>query len=480
MGSLVYKKSLIFSYGYLAILALTQFLLVPQIIRVTSEQEYGVFVTFLTITTAFTNIVGWLGASSVRFLSNYFHQKQFKEFNRLYSLLRLSFLVYLLLIVPFLILLYKFYISSFLLIMNAPPVYLSLGMFILIASLILITVDSNVMNALTRADKLNKYRFLTSIVHLGLSIILLFIFNTSAVILLSLGISNFIIYFLIRRFYQNETLPISWNQFSGWQKSEIKTIFVDIGAKASLYSFLRLFILMDPVFLSFFLSGSQIANYSYFWLPANYIIIFLWKFSENIQPFFIKNFSLNKLKDNKTLYLNLFKTTLGLSIACASLYHVFLPLFLKIWVNYNITTHWFSYIFVFAIIFLVLYRLDLALLYSNVEYSKLIIISFIELVFKLVFILLFVKEFSFVSSVLGHCLVHLVIIQFLCRFYSFKLLSIQLVEYISYIKLELLTLLCLILFILFQLPNWIFIFIPLFYCIYFFKKKKLLLSFNFN
>ncbi len=422
MNKSIYKKSLYYSYLNLAILALSQIILVPLILKHTSESEYGVYIVFLTIVVGFTNIIGWLGASSVKLLSEHYHNNDFESFNKLYSLLKVAFFLYSLFTFILFLILNEFYINEFLLIDGNKPVLLSLFVFVFVFLLINTNVESNVMTALARLDLLNKYKFYVSVFTFGLSLFLLYSFKSSSMVFLSNALCVLIVFTLIKYFIYQKKLNISVTQYWNFEKKDIKKVFIDIGGKAFVYSILRYFLLADVIILSLLMKTEDIAMYSYYWLPANYLIIILWKFSENAQPFFMKNFSLQKSLENIHLYQTINKKIVLLSVIASIGYFLIFPYFVYYWVGLDNIDYLALLAFSIIIFFLAIYRLDLAVLYSNIKYIELIKITLFELFIKYIFVFIFYKQFGFFVSILGHLLAQILFV----FWYSKRLSKIEL------------------------------------------------------
>ena len=187
-----------------------------------------------------------------------------------------------------------------------------------------------------------------------------------------------------------------------------------------MYSAMRLLILLDPLMLSFVVAPELIAQYTYYWLPANYLVLFLWKFPENLQPFLIKNFAANALDQNRALYRKLTQRTLSLAVVVAVLYVLILPTFLKLWVGVHNTELWASVVFALLIVCLVSYRGDIAVLYSRLNYRALFLLSFAELLVKVVVVVVFYERLSFMVTAVGHLIAHLLVVQLCAKVLSFR------------------------------------------------------------
>ena len=398
-----YRVSLYYSYINLAVLALSQIILVPLIIEKTSEEEYAVYVVFLTIITGFTNVIGWLGASSVRMLSEYYHNGQPDKFNDLYSLLKVAFFFYSILVLVIYYFVDIFYVDHYLLIGQQEPVIISISALVYIWLLINTSVESNVLTAMARLDVLNKYRAGLSIFALCMAIYLLNVFATSSAFLIASSVMVTLLFFLILKYIiANEQSYLKLTKLWGFDTKEVKRVFYDVGAKAFLYSVLRYLLLIDPLIMSLFMTKSEIAMYSYYWLPANYLIIILWKFSENAQPFFMKAFAVSDTRSLFESYQKVYKKTVWLSVIAAFCFYLFFPYFSYYWVGLETIDGFALVTYAVLVILLAVNRINLAILYANANYTALIKGTVIELLLKLLFILVLFDYVGFYVAVIAH------------------------------------------------------------------------------
>ena len=399
-----YNQSLIYSYLTIILLSIFQISIVPIILKITSENDYASFLVFQNIVIGFTNFIGWLSASSVKRLADYFYKKNIHSFNELYSLLKIFFIIYLVLSSIVYLILHVIFFDSFLDI--SKPILVSITVFIYISIIITTAPENSVMVSISKLELLNKFKFYSSILFCILSVSLLYLQQSISAIYISYSISGIITFLLIKKFMKSNFYGLmKINKYWGFKKKELKRTFFEIGLKASIYSIFRYFIFIDIICLTILLDSEEVIKFSFYWLPANFVMLLLFKFSENIQPQLIEKFSKSDYSGLSIIINRIFARILIIGVSCAFLYFLIFPFFASWWVDLNIVDYYALFFFSIFLLLIALARFGLSILYSNANYSGLIKISLVELIGKFLLILVLFKVTGFYVSIFAHILI---------------------------------------------------------------------------
>jgi len=195
----------------------------------------------------------------------------------------------------------------------------------------------------------------------------------------------------------------------GFKKQAIRKVFIDVGSKAFFYGLLRYIIVIDPIILSFFINKNEIAIYSFYWLPASYVIIILSKIAENSQPFLIKSFAENDFLSLQSQFKRNSRNILLFAILGASSYFLLFPYFVSFWIGYNDVDIIPQILFSVFIVTSSIMRLYLSVLYSNANYRALIRLSLIELILKMLTVAVFISQLSFYLTITAHLTAHILV-----------------------------------------------------------------------
>jgi len=377
--------------------------IVPFMITIVGEKEYASYLIFQNIVLGFTNFIGWLSASSVKRLADYFYKKDISSFNELYSLLKIFFFFYLIFSLIIYVFLYLNFFNSFVSTNNS--FFISITVFIYILVIITTAPENSVMVSISKIEFLNKFKLYSTITFCFLSFSLLYLQQSITAVFISYSISGLITFFLIKQYVKSNFHKLmKINKFWKFKKSELKKTFIEFGFKASIYSILRYFIFIDIIYLNILLGTDEVVKYSFYWLPANFVMLILFKLSENIQPQLIEKFSKSDSYALKIIVNKIFFKILLYGFICALLYFLIFPYFAFWWVNLDKIDYYALFSFSIFLLIIAIARFGLSILYSNANYSSLIKVTIIELFFKFILIVVFFDLFGFYVTIFAHIL----------------------------------------------------------------------------
>ncbi len=408
--------SVMYSYLNMVATAIQQLLVVPVLVLTVGRNEYALIALYLSVSNTFVGLFGWVSAASAKLLSDAFHTDSKETYQNLSSSLiwfhRLAGLA----VIPIALLFYLTYVKHFFAGDGAEDFGLFFWATLSACALLFTTVELTALLSVTRPDELNKYRFYSAALVCGVAVFGVSRSGQGYIIFLALIAGTLMNYFLCRQFMR-ENHPDFQPTARSFSFALLRPIIRKFGPFALLTSLGRTLLLVDLIWLGIFLPTQKLAEYSFYWLPANFVILALWRISENAQPFFMQRFARSDRKGARQLYKRLEKTLVMLSLISALLYYLILPEFLSIWVQFDSTSRLAAICFAAQIFFLGLFRLDYAVLYSKLNYRVLLIATLGELGIKLLFIPVLVPWLGCAASAAAHCVAHLLFVQWYAKFH---------------------------------------------------------------
>ena len=410
----VYGKSVFFAYIAMAVLALQQLAVVPLMVHEFGEASYGVFAVYFALASSCMAYLAWLPSAAAPVLSKCFHQEEKEKSSRLFSALRKVHLCFALSLVPVGFALYWIFGSN-VLANQGTDMLVFAGALLYSVMLILSGGEQAGLIASARPDLLNLFRIISSLLTLGLLLFILLYFPRIELLFLAFSLGTFLFYLLIRSALYSLQLPFAFSR-----RSKVKMLFQEItfpnARQAALIGVLRPLIFLDAVFIAFVLDARSVTLFTYYWLPANFVILALWKFSESAQPFFMKSFAENKIEEAEDRYRMLMMLILKCSSLAAIVYIFCLAAFQRLWVGYGENSFELSLLFGVFIICSSLYRLDYAVLYSKQQFATLLKLLCLELGLKLIGIWLLAPYVGFACSIAANAFAHLLVVQWYAKY----------------------------------------------------------------
>ncbi|MGA1941033.1 lipopolysaccharide biosynthesis protein [Arcobacter sp. YIC-310] len=403
-----HKKYVLFSYLTIASNILTGFVLIPLILKYIGLAALGVFGLLFSLKSIIDIGIGWLSGSITKNLLKYKYIKP--DISTLSFIVNMSYG----LISVFIIWLYGYiskedYFLSF--------IYFGLFTFL---SFSLIPFYEILISNLKQYQTA-FFRFLQQFLFMIFSISS-FVFlnlNTLSSIFLSLLISVVLVYIIVFLYFNiNIKVKLSKKNIS---KKMIKKLFLTDGIKYFINGISTILLLQIDVILIDYLYGSENAGiYLLIWKIPNTIIMLGWRISEPLQATIAKNIKKNK-EEIYSKFCLFEKKVFILSIIIAALYTFLGEFILNIWLGSE-KVPYLKYMYIissFVIILSIMQRVYLSVNYYTYGLNNITILQFIELAFKIVFIVLFFNEFKELAPIIGW------LIGFLFTFYFYRLNSLK-------------------------------------------------------
>ena len=221
------------------------------------------------------------------------------------------------------------------------------------------------------------------------------------IIFLSLAVSNIVLFISLHIYYNlNFSLIFEYKKIS---KKMLYKLFVSDGSKFLLNGFSTILLLQIDVLLIDYLYGSQSAGiYLIIWKIPNTLIMLGWRLSEPFSAIVSKGIKVNK-KDIKVQFLLLEKKLLFVSVLISTIYIIFGQFILHIWIGQDNIPN-INYMYIVPAIVLsmsIMQRLYLSVNYYTDGLYVVSVLQFIEIGFKLVFILFFFDYFHELAPIVG-------------------------------------------------------------------------------
>lgn len=406
-----YLLTVLFNYASIGVNAITAFMLFPIIIKHLGIGDLGVFGFFYSFKSVIDMGAGWLSASMTRNLIKFRYLKT--------SIFTLSFIANLaygvigaLIFLVAMIFLQNGYLIS--------AMYFSIYVFISFAS---VPFYERLVSEL-RQFEAAFFRFVGQFVFMILSIFSFVAIDDKSleIIFVSLAISNILVFIGLLRFYSKQY------KFELDFKHITKKIFIAIFLKDGYKYFLNgittvLLLQMDVLLVSYLYGNESAGTYLVVWKIPSTIIMLGWRISEPFQVMVASD-----IKHGSYQLLDKFKKLehliVLLTVPIAVLYALFGSNVLAIWVGEeNIPSICCMYIIpAILIVASTLQRLYVSVNYYANGLNLLTLLQFIELVFKIAFIVFAFDYFQELSPIVGWVLA-LVFTLFFYRRSVFKVIS---------------------------------------------------------
>lgn len=403
-----HKKYVLFSYLTIASNILTGFILIPLILKYIGLAALGVFGLLFSLKSIIDIGIGWLSGSISKNLLKYKYIKP--------DISTLSFIVNMTygLIGFFIICLYGYVFKEHHLLS-----FIYFGLFTFLSFSLIPFYEILVSNL--RQYQTAFFRFVQQFLFMIFSIssFIYFEINTLSSVFLSLLISIFIVYVIVYVYFRvNMKLKLSKKNIS---KKMINKLFLTDGLKYFINGISTILLLQIDVLLIDYLYGSESAGlYLLIWKIPNTIIMLGWRLSEPLQANIAKNIK----KKKKELYFqfSLFEKKMFIfSLVIAILYTFLGEYILNIWLGNN-NVPYLNYMYIissFVIVLSIMQRVYLSVNYYTYGLDTITILQFVELIFKVIFILFFFDKFKELSPIIGW------LTGFLITFYFYRLNSLK-------------------------------------------------------
>jgi hypothetical protein len=256
------------------------------------------------------------------------------------------------------------------------------------------------MAARTRLDALHLIRAITTAMAVLLAAFGVYFFRDSSAAMYGYAVGFVALYLLCRQFIDRQpdaprfTFPDKANALALWNK------FRPAVGWAALYSILQTCLYLDPLYISTFIGTEQVTIFSYYWVPANFVILLLWRLSDNLEPFFMTALA----EQSHTRVTHIYKRAVvkisTIVVACAACYWMLLPTFLYYWVGATSIADLPRVVFALFITLMALLQLDTIVFVSAVRYRLLCLLLGIQLSAKLWGYYYLHTQFGAVSGIL--------------------------------------------------------------------------------
>ena len=409
----IYLSSVFFAYIGMAVAALQQLITVPLAVSTFGESGYGLFATYFALASGIAALLGWLSTASAPMISQALHSEESARATRLYHTLKYVHALFALIIIPLALLLFYFTpLLNFDFEKNSSQIFLAALLYTV--TMIATSVEPMVLFAAARADLLNKYRAISQTIVLITVVFVLLAVPNLTLLFMACALGPLLLFVFARRGLKQNAIEAFIPSQARFY-SEFKPLLLSFTSLAGTNSILRTLIMLDAVFIAYIFNPKTVTIFSYYWLPANFIVLSLWKFSENAQPLFMKSFSTDRLAGGKSIYLRLRRIILLGSLFSSVLYLLLLKQFQILWVDYHDIQITSALVFAVYIVCAALYRLDFAVLYANMKFNLLLKLTIIEACIKGIGIIFLVEQFDFTCTIAAQCLAHLILIQWYAK-----------------------------------------------------------------
>jgi O-antigen/teichoic acid export membrane protein len=405
-----YKQTILFNYLSIGVNILVGFILFPLIIEYLGLATLGVFGVFYGIKNIIDLGVGWFSGAITKNLAKYKHLKN--------NISTLSFIInwgYGLVGALFFMLYGYFAKNEYF----VSAIYFSIFVFVSFAWL----PYSQLLVEKSKQHKAAFFRFLGQLFFL-VSSVAFFIFaeNKSLdIIFLALALSNIALLVLIHFYYTyHYKIVFEVHKFS--KKLFAKLFLVD-GSKFLFNGVSTVILLQIDILLIDYLYGSISAGiYVILWKIPNTLIMLGWRLGEPFQIIVAKN-----IRDKqylKTRFYSLERQIFFVSLVFALGYIFLGDIFLDIWIGRENIPH-IDYMFIIpamVIIFSAMQRLYMSVNYYTNNLNIVSFLQMVEILFKVLFIILFFENFAELSSIIGWLCAFILTFLFY-RKYSIRILS---------------------------------------------------------
>lgn len=381
----MYIKTVIFNYLTTAVNILTGFILFPLILDNLGYEALGVFGVFFSLKSILDIGIGWVSSGITKNLINYRYLKR-----NIYTASRLLNIFFGLFIFVF-FLVYGILSGKYLL----ASILFGLGNFIAF----LLTPYYELFISDLKQKEVAFFRFIQQILFLIFSVSFFLISYRLDFIFLGLVIGNIITFILVYTFYiKNYQIPFE-TKFVNLiiRKIFTKEISIFFNGISTI-----LLLQIDVLLLSYLYGEKSAGIYLVIFKIPNTLIMLGWRLSEPFQAIVAKEIKVNKENIYKK-FKKLEKIILVVSILFALFYLVFGEYILKIWVGEeNVPDLKYMYIIPsLVIIFSIMQRLYLSVNFYTKGLNTVTVLQFVEIIFKILFILFFFNYFWELSSVAG-------------------------------------------------------------------------------
>ncbi len=385
-----HKKYVIFSYLTIGANILTGFILFPLILKNIGLSALGVFGLLFSTKSIIEIGIGWLSGSITKNLIKYKYLKADIStlsfiVNNLYGLF--SFIV---------IFLYGYFFKE-----EYILVFIYFGLFSFISFSIVPFYE--ILISELKQYQTAFFRFLQQFLFMILSIGIFFIIEVKSLadiflmLLLSVGIV-----FSIVTLYFFRIIRIKFS-IKNISKKMLDKLVLNDGIKYFFNGMSTILLLQIDVILIDYLYGSESAGiYLILWKIPNTIIMLGWRISDPLQAIIAKNIQIKK-DEIKVKFFSFEKKMLILSFFLALGYILFGKWVLEIWLGEgNIPNIEYMYIIPAVVIaFSIMQRVYLAVNYYTNGLDVITKLQFIEIIFKIVFIIFAFKYFAELAPIMG-------------------------------------------------------------------------------
>jgi O-antigen/teichoic acid export membrane protein len=273
------KTALLSHYGYMAVLAGSNFILIPILLSALGPKDYG-FYTMLYSIAHFSAIgVGWMGGVAMRLIGVYEIRHEVENIQKINTIQMMYFFVYGLIIV-LLSWLASFFFS------DAPSLSTAIqivGIFLFCNYLV--QALFNLLFALNYQISANVLRSLQVLLTI-LFTILLFKKTVSLsipfVAMLMAALLSLVITFLFSRSF------LHFSSLKNLDRKMVTEVFFEHGLWVFLYGVFFLMLFLDAAFLGFLGTPELAGMYTILWQIPNFLALFLWKISETLSPYYVR------------------------------------------------------------------------------------------------------------------------------------------------------------------------------------------------
>lgn len=385
-----HKKYVIFSYLTIGANILTGFILFPLILKNIGLAALGVFGLLFSTKSIIEIGIGWLSGSITKNLIKYKYLKA--------DISTLSFIVNILygLLSFIIILLYGYFLKEEYLL-----TFIYFGLFSLISFSIVPFYE--ILISELKQYQTAFFRFLQQFLFMILSIGIFFMIEVKSLadiflmLLLSVGII-FILVFIY--FFKVINIRFSIKNIS---KKMLNKLVLNDGIKYFFNGMSTILLLQIDVILIDYLYGSESAGiYLILWKIPNTIIMLGWRLSDPLQAMIAKNIQ-KKKEEIQIRFFSFEKRMFLLSIFVVFMYILLGKYILEIWLGKeNIPNIDYMYIVPAVVIaFSIMQRVYLSANYYTQGLDIITKLQFIEIIFKIVFIIFTFKYFAEVAPIVG-------------------------------------------------------------------------------
>lgn len=382
-----YGKTVMFGYLTIGTNIITGFILFPLIAKQISMEALGVFGFLYSLFSVVSIGVGWISASITKNLIKYRFLKQtiftFSFFlNNIYGIIGV-----------FIFCIYGYFFKLDYL---TSVIYFSVYVFCAFAFL----PYFEMLFSFGKQHLVAFFRFLLQFIFSMGSIGYFFWADekTLSTVFFILASSSILVFVLVAGYYlKNFSFEFDFRHFN---KKLYHKIILSDGKQLFLFGMVTIFLLQIDILLIDYLYGEKVvAEYLIVWKIPNTIIMLGWRLSEPFQVIVASEIYKNKQK-SKNDFLRLEKKILSFSLFATTCYLFFGKIVLYIWMGNNVPIISYMFILPSIVIFLsIMQRLYISAIYYTKGLETANLLSFFELVLKVIFIVFFFELFGVLASV---------------------------------------------------------------------------------